>query len=197
MTLNLKERFAFTVARRFLIPCLFLLPLFLSAGDWQKRTKAHDAAVERISAKFGLKNTFIQAMIWRESRFKAGATGSVGEIGLMQLRMATVRDWAKAHHRKVPSRGSVYDTELNLTIGVWRIDQALKNWEGHPWQVQLALWEYNGGRSALLRTLAHYDGDVERVLNTTRAGRYAREVTALFEALNKDGDLRNYVAQSY
>ena len=40
MTLNLKERFAFTVARRFLIPCLFLLPLFLSAGDWQKRNKS-------------------------------------------------------------------------------------------------------------------------------------------------------------
>lgn len=155
--------------------------------EWKKRNKSYDPMIERISAEYGLKATFIQALIWQESRFKARATGSVGEIGLMQVRMSTVRDWAKAHKRRVPSKRMVYNTELNLRIGIWRIDQALRNWEGYPEQVLLALCEYNAGRTAVLRSLAHYDGDVGKMLRYSKSGKYAREVASTFETLVRQG----------
>lgn len=188
----------FSLCRNWLLPAAFLLVFLtmpLHAGhEWRNRCKAYDPLIEKISAEYGLKATFIQAMIWKESRFKARATGSVGEIGLMQLRMATVRDWAKAHKRPVPPKHLVYNTELNLRIGIWRIDQALKNWEGYPEQIMLALCEYNAGRSAVLRSLAHYDGDVSRMLKYSKAGRYAREVASTFETLARRGTPRKFAA---
>ena len=182
----------------FCLNCGWLLPavilfVFLFTGtlhaghEWQKRCKTYDPLIEQISAEYGLKATFIQALIWQESKFKARATGSVGEIGLMQLRMSTVRDWAKAHKRRVPTKQMVYNTELNLRIGIWRIDLALKNWEGYPEQIMLALCEYNAGRTAVLRSLAHYDGDVAKMLKYSKAGKYAREVASTFETLTRNG----------
>ena len=174
-----------------LLPAVFLFVFLFSgnlhaAHDWKNRCTAYDPLIEQISAEYGLKATFIQALIWQESKFKARATGSVGEIGLMQLRMSTVRDWAKAHNRRVPTKQMVYNPELNLRIGIWRIDLALKNWEGYPEQIMLALCEYNAGRTAVLRSLAHYDGDVAKMLKYSKAGKYAREVASTFETLTRN-----------
>lgn len=132
--------------------------------------------IQTISLQFGLNPRFVQAVIWRESRFDASATGKHGEIGLMQLKMDTVRDWAKAHKRGVPSAASVYDPELNLHIGIWRLDQALRHWEGHPEQVRLALFEYNAGRKAILRRLAHCNGDIQLLLQTYSSGDYVAKI---------------------
>jgi soluble lytic murein transglycosylase len=182
----------FSLRCDWLLPAAFLF-VFLFMGnlhagqDWKKRCTAYDPLIEQISAEYGLKATFIQALIWQESKFKARATGNVGEIGLMQLRMSTVRDWAKAHNRRVPTKQMVYNTELNLRIGIWRIDLALKNWEGYPEQIMLALCEYNAGRTAVLRSLAHYDGDVAKMLKYSKAGKYAREVASTFETLTRKG----------
>jgi len=132
--------------------------------------------IESVSLQYGLNPRFVQAVIWRESRFKASATGKKGEIGLMQLKMDTIRDWAKAHRRRVPSSESVYDPELNLHIGIWRLDQALRHWEGHPEQIRLALFEYNAGRKATLRRLAHCGGDTRLLLRTYDSGTYAEKI---------------------
>lgn len=132
--------------------------------------------IQTISLQFGLNPRFVQAVIWRESRFDASATGKHGEIGLMQLRMNTVRDWARAHRRPVPTAESVYDPDLNLHIGIWRLDQALRHWEGYPEQIQLALFEYNAGRTAILRRLAHCGGDIALLLRSYRSGNYAAQI---------------------
>lgn len=132
--------------------------------------------IQTISLQYGLNPRFVQAVVWRESRFVATARGKHGEIGLMQLKMDTVRDWAKAHKRGVPSVASVYDPELNLHIGIWRLDQALRHWEGHPEQVRLALFEYNAGRKAVLRRLAHCNGDIQLLLQTYSSGDYVAKI---------------------
>ena len=132
--------------------------------------------IEKISLQYGINPRFVQALIWRESRFNASAHGSHGEIGLMQLKMSVVRDWAKAHHRKTPSEKSVYDPELNLHIGIWHLDQALKHWEGYADQANLALFEYNAGRTAILRRLANCEGDVSLLLRAYSSGDYAEEI---------------------
>lgn len=164
----------------------FACPLY-GGQEWNKRSKAYDPLIEKISAEYGLKAIFVQSLIWQESRFNAKATGSVGEIGLMQVRMSTVRDWAKAHKRRVPRKRMVYNAELNLRIGIWRLDQALKNWAEYPEQIMLALCEYNAGRSSVLRSLAHYEGNVAEMLRYSKSGKYAREVASRFETLARQG----------
>ena len=192
MTLNLKERFAFTVARRFLIPCLFLLPLFLSAGDWQKRTKAHDAAVERISAKFGLKNTFIQAMIWRESRFDSRATGEAGEIGLMQIMQdKAVTDWAKAHKRQVPSKGALYHPALNIEIGSWYLSRAVRRWSRYKDCYALALCEYNAGLTRANRWKpADPNGNVRSNISISSTLSYVNVILDRYEDYKTDWKIK-------
>ena len=146
------------------------------------RPVRYDALIEKISGEYQINPLFVQAVIWRESRFNAQAKGSAGEIGLTQIRMCTVKDWAKAHKRRVPAKSEVFQAELNLRIGIWRLDQALRNWEGYQDQTFMALYEYNAGRTSVLRALAHCDGETQLLLNSMRSSAiYARQITAKFE----------------
>ena len=156
---------------------LFVLTFTASAAPSNSAPTAvptkYSDKIEKISLQYGLNPRFVQAVIWRESRFKASARGKHGEIGLMQLKMDVVRDWAKAHRRPAPSAETVFDPDVNLHIGIWHLDRALRHWEGHPDQVKLALFEYNSGRKAILRRMAHCDGDVQLLLDTYTSGDYA------------------------
>ena len=151
--------------------------------------------IQTISLQYGLNPRFVQAVVWKESRFVATARGKHGEIGLMQLKMDTIRDWAKAHKRPVPSAASVYDPELNLHIGVWRLDQALRHWEGYDNQLQLALFEYNAGRRAILRRLAHCGGDIRLLLQSYSSGAYAAEILDKYGEYSRLDETATEVAQ--
>lgn len=155
----------------------------------------YSSLIEKISLQYGLNPRFVQAVVWRESNFKSNAHGAHGEIGLMQLKMSTVRDWAKAHKRGVPSQASLYDAEVNLHIGIWRLDKALKNWEGYPDQVSLALFEYNAGRTAILRRLAHCNGDVSQLLQTYQSGDYAFQILEKYGEYSRVGEPELDIAQ--
>lgn len=152
--------------------------------------------IQTISLQYGLNPRFVQAVIWRESRYNALAHGKNGEIGLMQVKMTTVRDWAKAHRRSVPSAASVYDAELNLHIGIWRLDQALKHWEGYENQLELALFEYNAGRRAVLRRLAHCNGDIQLLLQSYSSGDYASQILDKYEEYSRLDGAGMEVAQN-
>ena len=171
---------------------LFLFFCFLSLWSQAEEITAvsgkYSQSIQRISLRYGINPRFVQALIWRESRFAADATGTHGEIGLMQVRMDVVQDWAKQHRRTVPSRDQIYEVEQNLSIGIWHLDRALKNWEGYPDQAKLALLEYNRGRSALLRALAHHDGDVAAMLNMYRDHTYPDDILAKFLEYSRTGE---------
>lgn len=151
--------------------------------------------IEAISLQYGLNPRFVQAVVWRESRFNEYAHGSHGEIGLMQLKMSTVRDWAKAHKRCMPAVSSLYDPEVNLHIGIWRLDKALKNWEGYADQVSLALFEYNAGRTSILRKLAHCEGDVSRLVNSYQSGDYASAILEKYKEYSSLDETELQIAQ--
>lgn len=156
----------------------------------------HSELIESIALQYGFNPRFVQALIWRESRFNAAAHGSHGEIGLMQLKMSVVRDWAKAHKRSVPAAESVYDMELNLHIGLWRLDQAMKHWEGYEEQVSLALFEYNAGRTSILRRLAHCGGDVSLLLRSYSSGDYAADILEKYAEFSRLDVPKHELAQN-
>ena len=178
--------------RAVFLPAVILFLLFLarpvsSAEETSAVPGKYSHAIQRISLNYGINPRFVQALIWRESRFSANATGAHGEIGLMQIKMETARDWAKKHNRPVPFRDQVYGVELNLSIGIWHLDQAMRNWEGYPDQAKLSLLEYNVGRTALLRCLAHHDGDVEALLHAYRSHSYPDDILAKFVEYSRMG----------
>ena len=182
----------------FLVILVFSLTSFSTSASSSVPTAVpskYSAQIESIALQYGLNPRFVQAVIWKESRFNALARGKMGEIGLMQLRMTTVRDWAKAHRRPAPAAETVFDPDVNLHIGIWRLDQALRHWEGYEDQIQLALFEYNAGRTAILRRLAHCGGDVSLLLRTYASGKYAALILDKYEEYSLLGEAEMELAQ--
>ena len=51
-----------------------------------------DSQIRQAALKYNVSPALVKAVIWRESRFKPKARGSVGEVGLMQIRELTAQD---------------------------------------------------------------------------------------------------------
>ena len=166
---------------------LTLLPSFLPSGELQAAEKAgeepqvrFDELIESIAAKYTVDPLLVKALIWRESRFLPRSKGAAGEIGLMQIKMAVVKDWAKAKGKEMPNEEEVFDPYLNIEIGTWHLSRALKNWEGNPDCYALAPCEYNAGRARLLRWIAHYDGSCLHTVKYSASAKYVRDITDKF-----------------
>ena len=120
-------------------------------GRWPQGEEALSPLVEEAALRHGLPPSLVQAVVWKESRFRPKATGSQGEIGLMQLTPGAMRDWAAAHGCPPPGRGRAFAPALNLEIGCWYLARALRRWEGYHSALVLALAEYNAGPATVLR----------------------------------------------
>ena len=100
------------------------------------------------SKRYSIDPMLIKAVIWRESDFKKDAVGKKGEIGLMQLMTQySVKDWSMYTDRKEPSRGLLFNPQLNIEIGTWYLAQCKKHWKNYQHPIILALAEYNAGYS--------------------------------------------------
>ena len=136
-----------------LLCCVFALcsAVFLwNLGEWAydycKRSTRYDPYIKHAAYRNHIDPALVKALIWQESRFDRNAKGLKGEIGLMQvMRNYAVTDWAKVHRRPVPSRGALYDPELNIEIGSWYLARALRRYHAYRNAVALALCEYNAG----------------------------------------------------
>ncbi|OQA77029.1 MAG: Membrane-bound lytic murein transglycosylase C precursor [Lentisphaerae bacterium ADurb.Bin242] len=135
-----------------------------------------DAVIHSTALKHGLDPLLVKALIWHESRFNPLATGKAGEIGLMQLRMIVVKDWAKATGAPLPSEHEVYDPYLNLEIGSWYLARAMKRWQESAFSLLLALGEYNAGRSRVLGWIRKNEGDREKAIAQSASARYVHSV---------------------
>lgn len=124
----------------------------------------YDSVINEVAKRNMIDPFLLKAVIWKESRFIAGACGKKGEIGLMQLkRDASVEDWARVNKETVPCRGILFSPELNVEIGAWYLARAIKYWktEGYTHFKELALCEYNAGRSTTKKWLPPtHDGEV-------------------------------------
>ena len=139
---------------------LFLVTVFAAgiaytiwrAGETIYEHFTRSSRYDRIIRNAGLRNhidpALVKAVIWKESRFDRRALGLKGEIGLMQIMPGSgyaAADWARAHRCRVPSKGALYDPELNIDIGSWYLGRALYRYRKYKDAVSLALCEYNAG----------------------------------------------------
>src|SRR5262249_6262945 len=95
--------------------------------------------------------SLVKAVVWRESRFRASARGRVGEIGLMQIRELTGKEWAAAEKVSGFSARHLFDPETNTRVGAWYLAHLLKRYRETDNPAVFALADYNAGRTHVLR----------------------------------------------
>lgn len=112
---------------------------------------AYDDSIAIACGEYGLDPELIRAVIWQESHFNRKRIGAHGEIGLMQITEAAVRDWAQASSQPLPLRQDLFAPEINIRAGAWYLRRALRYWSAKPNPLPYALAEYNAGRSNTIR----------------------------------------------
>jgi soluble lytic murein transglycosylase len=85
---------------------------------------------------------FVMAVISGESSFNPNAVGPVGEIGLMQIRLATGKWMAQIVKSKWDGEKTLRDPVANIKLGVAYLSWLRAKFEGHG---QLYLAAYNMG----------------------------------------------------
>jgi len=145
----------------FFIPTVF----FLASGY---ASNCYDEFISASAARYDIDPILIKALIYQESKFKEDAVGKAGEIGLMQVRLCAVEDWASAQHFPMPSREEIFEPELNIEIGTWYLARAIKFWQNckYKYSIVLGLCEYNAGRKKMKEWLPsekHKEVDIKGI----------------------------------
>jgi soluble lytic murein transglycosylase-like protein len=109
---------------------------------------AYSAAVEHLAEAHQISPILLEAVVWQESRWRAGARSPAGALGLAQLMPGTARDLG------VDPR----DPNANLAGGARYLRQQLDRFGGN---VELALAAYNAGPGRVLRA-----GGIPRITET-------------------------------
>lgn len=111
-------------------------------------SRQYEALIASAAERHAVDSRLIYAVIYKESGFVHDRVGTVGEIGLMQIRPTTAAaDWAKAHGCEVPVDGLLFTPELNIEIGTWYLAQAIQRRRNYKYALELALCAYNAGES--------------------------------------------------
>ncbi len=84
---------------------------------FKKRAGRITNAILAESEKHGLDPVFLMAVVMTESRFNPKAVGSVGEIGLMQIKPDTAEWIAKKEKIQWKGPSTLYDPVANIKIG--------------------------------------------------------------------------------
>ncbi len=140
-----------------------------------KRQKLYDRVIERAARRHCIDSRLLRAVIMQESGFRSNIRGTSGEVGLMQVRpdaRGATQDWANYYRCPRPCPGLVSDPELNIEIGAWYLARALRYWRDYDDYIELALCEYNAGRSRVMtwKPVMYNERVVERItLKSTRA----------------------------
>lgn len=128
----------------------------------KKRSKParsrYDALIAKYAKANGVPLRLAHAVVMVESSYRANARGSVGEVGLMQLRIGTAR--------MMGYRGSVkslYNPETNIKYGMKYLGKAYKLGGGSTCG---AILKYNAGHGAkkMNPTSAKYCRRVKRLI---------------------------------
>ncbi|OGV50603.1 MAG: hypothetical protein A2X49_12455 [Lentisphaerae bacterium GWF2_52_8] len=151
---------------RHFIAAAFMVIMFSMQG---LASDAYDMLIGEVSSRHSIDPLLIKALIRKESKFDPNAVGRHGEIGLMQLKLGAVQDWANANGLQIPSREELFLPATNIEIGVWYLAQALSSWKEYRQRHVLALCQYNAGRSKTKEWLpSRKNGEVEIKQDGTR-----------------------------
>lgn len=128
--------------------------------------QAYAPMVEKVAELNHLSPALLEALVWQESRWRAGARSRAGAIGLAQLMPGTARDLGV----------NPYDSAANLAGGARYLRQQLDRFGG---DVERALAAYNAGPGRVLRaggipeiaeTKAYVRAVVDRLSSSSLAG---------------------------
>lgn len=108
------------------------------------------------AARYDLNPRLLAAVGWVESRWRKGASGSAGEVGLLQILPSTA-DWIAA--RMGLERYDLVDPATNLNMAAWYLRHTIDA-EG---SVERGLAAYNGGPRAWDRKPLSTRAYVDRV----------------------------------
>lgn len=109
-----------------------------------------DAEVEDAAGRSGLTRSLLYAVLRQESLYQGWAVSSAGAVGLMQLLPSTARITARRAGRPAPTRSSLLDPAVNVTLGAATLAELVERFDG---QLLLALAGYNAGPGAVRRWL--------------------------------------------
>lgn len=166
-----------------LVICLIMLWSF---GSKLLYPKKYDDYVEKYSAKYGVDETLVYAIIKTESSFDSNAVSDVGAIGLMQI-MPETFEWLQT---KMPGdedleADSLYEPEINIRYGVFFLSLLQEEFG----DTQLVIAAYHAGRGQVNNWLADeevsQDGKtIEKIPSRTTA-HYVSKVTRNIEIYKK------------
>ena len=148
--------------------------LLRTKPDWYLRARyplKYESIIEAHAHNYRLEPALLAAVIYRESKFDAGAGSKAGAIGLMQLTPATAKGIALRTGGTKFELSDLYDPELNVRYGAWYLRHLLDTFGG---DVRKALAAYNGGR-----------GNVERGVMFTETREYVARVLDTRDAYRK------------
>ncbi len=106
----------------------------------KKSEKPFHSLIAHYAAENGVPLNLAHAVVYSESTYRPHVTGAAGEVGLMQLRMATARMVGYSG-----SRQGLYDPETNIKYGMRYLGQAHKLGNGSTCGTIL---KYNAGHGA-------------------------------------------------
>lgn len=111
------------------------------------REHSQDTVILAAATKHGVHPALVKAVVWRESWFNPRARGTSGEIGLMQVREPTAKDWAAATKTKYFIFGQLFDPGRNTECGTWYLRKQLDRFRNTDNPAAYALAAYNAGPS--------------------------------------------------
>jgi len=125
----------------FIITVLIILSVLSSAAFSRLFPIKYSREIRRYSAEYGLRESFVYAVINAESRFDASAVSEKGASGLMQLRKITA-DWG-ADELSITGYdySRVLDPDISVRIGCWYLARLIRQYGDE----RVALAAYNAG----------------------------------------------------
>ena len=123
--------------------------LYWLRDEWPGRRVA--AQIRTAARRYGVDPLLVQAVVWRESRFRAETRGRKGEIGLMQIQETAAQEWADAERIEPFGHESCFDPGTNTLAGTFYLGKMLKRYAAADNPVPYALADYNAGRGNVLK----------------------------------------------
>lgn len=136
-----------------LVALVFLIgDSILGIGMWRRyREQRHDRHIASASMAYGMDPAVVKAVVWKESRFDAGARGKAGEVGLMQIRELAAREWVEAEKVRDYSPDHLTSPLTNTLVGTWYLKKLLGRYRQTDGALVYALADYNAGRANVLK----------------------------------------------
>ncbi len=142
---------------RYLISCLFILAVVLTAGTfffrdyWEHR---FDELITQQARIYRIDEKLVWSLIYEETYFRSASVGDAGEIGLMQVTPLVAREWARETGLSEFERQStenvtelLSDPKRNIQIGCWYFEKLRERFRGRPAETAMTLAAYNAGQS--------------------------------------------------